>query len=179
MITALSMTDGRIEYSDKLLDIIYQCQMCGACDISCKYSMDIEVLQTLHEFRIKCIEDGQLHPVHMTVIDGLRKEDNMLQKPKAERGKWAEGIDVKNITKDKVDIYYHAGCRYSFDSELWPGVRGAVNLLKKAGVNFGIAGKDETCCGGRAYDLGYLGELTKFKVVHSLQGLSLFSLIIN
>src|SRR4030042_3005192 len=120
MITALSMTDGRIEYSDNLLDIIYKCQMCGACDISCKYSMDIEMLQTLYEFRVKCIEDGQLHPVHMAVIDGLRKEDNMLQKPKAERGKWAEGIDVKNITKDKVDIYYHAGCRYSFDSELWP-----------------------------------------------------------
>ncbi len=162
MITALSMTDGRIEYSDKLLDIIYQCQMCGACDISCKYSLDIEVLQTLYEFRVKCIEDGQLHPVHMAVIDGLRKEDNMLQKPKAERGKWAEGIDIKNITKDKVDVYYHAGCRYSFDSELWPAIRSAVNLLKKAGVNFGIAGKDETCCGGRAYELGYLGELTKY-----------------
>jgi Fe-S oxidoreductase len=162
MITALSMTDGRIEYSDKLLDMIYQCQMCGACDISCKYGMDIEVLQPLYEFRVKCVEDGQLHPIHMTVIDGLRKEDNMLQKPKAERGKWAEGIDLKHITEDKVDVYYHAGCRYSFDSELWPAVRGAVNLLTKAGVNFGIAGKDETCCGGRAYDLGYLGELTKY-----------------
>jgi Fe-S oxidoreductase len=162
MITALSMTDGRIEYSDKLLDIIYQCQMCGACDISCKYSMDIEVLQTLYEFRVKCIEDGQLHPVHMAVIDGLRKEDNMLQKPKADRGKWAEGIDVKNITEEKAEVYYHAGCRYSFDSELWPAARGAINLLKKAGVDVGIAGKDENCCGGRAYDLGYLGELTKY-----------------
>ncbi len=160
--TALSMTDGRIEYSDNLLDIIYKCQMCGVCDISCKYGMDLEVLQPLYEFRIKCIEDGQLHPVHMSVIDGLRKEDNMLQKPKAERGKWAEDMDIKNITEDKVDVYYHIGCRYSFDSELWPAVGAAVNLLKKAGVNFGIAGKDETCCGGRAYDLGYLGELTKY-----------------
>jgi Fe-S oxidoreductase len=37
-----------------------------------------------------------------------------------------------------------------------------VNLLKKAGVDVGIAGKEETCCGGRAYDLGYMGELTKY-----------------
>jgi Fe-S oxidoreductase len=162
LITALSMTDGRIEYTDKLLDIIYHCQMCGACDISCKYGNDLEILQPLYEFRVKCVEDGQLLPAHMVVIDGLRKEDNMLQKPKAERGKWAEGLDVKNINEEKTEVYYHAGCRYSFDEELWPAARSAVNLLKKAGVDVGIAGKEETCCGGRAYDLGYLGELTKY-----------------
>jgi len=162
LITALSMTDGRIEYSDKLLEIIYQCQMCGACDISCKYGLDLEVLQPLYEFRVKCVEDGQLHPAHMVVIDGLRKEDNMLQKPKAERGKWAEGLGVKDITEEKAEVYYHAGCQYSFDEELWPAARAAINLLKKAGVDVGIAGKDEACCGGRAYELGYLGELTKY-----------------
>ena len=162
LITALSMIDNRIDYSDKLLDITYQCQMCGACDISCKYGLDLEVLQPIYEFRAKCVEDGQLHPAHMAVIDGLKKEDNMLQKPKAERGKWAKGLDVKNITEDQAEVYYHAGCRYSYDEELWPAARAAVNLLKKAGVDVGIAGKEETCCGGRAYDLGYLGELTKY-----------------
>lgn len=162
LITALSMTDGRIEYTDKLLDIIYQCQMCGACDISCKYGNDLEVLQPMYDLRIKCVSDGQLNPAHMMVIEGLRKDDNMLQKPKAERGKWAEGLDVKNINEEKAAVYYHAGCRYCFDEELWPAARSAVNLLKKAGVDVGIAGKDETCCGGRAYDLGYLGELTKY-----------------
>ena len=162
LITALSMTDGRIEYTDKLLDIIYQCQMCGACDISCKYGNDLEVLQPLYDFRIKCVGDGQLHPAHMMVIEGLRKEDNMLQKPKAERGNWAEGLDVKNITEEKSEVYYHAGCQYSLDEELWPAARSAVNLLKKAGVDVGVTGKEEACCGGRAYELGYLGELTKY-----------------
>jgi Fe-S oxidoreductase len=162
LITALSMVDGRIEYSDKLLEIIYQCQMCGACDISCKYGMDLEVLQPIYELRVKCVEDGQLHPTHMAVIDGLRKEDNMLQKPKNERGKWAEGIEIKHITEQKADVYFHAGCRYSFDKDLWPAARGAVNLMKKAGIDVGIGGKEETCCGGRAYDLGYQGELTKY-----------------
>ena len=162
LVTSLSMLEGRLEYTDKLLDIIYQCQMCGACDISCKYGNDLEILQPIYEFRMKCVEDGQLHPAHMAIIDGLRKEDNMMQKTKDERGKWAEGLDVKNITEEKAGVYYHAGCRYSFDEELWPAARSAVNLLKKAGVDVGIAVKDETCCGGRAYDLGYTGELTKY-----------------
>ena len=40
--------------------------------------------------------------------------------------------------------------------------RAGVNLLRKAGVDVGIMGGDETCCGGRAYELGYAGELTKY-----------------
>jgi Fe-S oxidoreductase len=162
LITALSLTDGRIEYSDALTDIVYQCQMCGACDVSCKYSQDIEVLQPLYELRSQFTGDGQLNPVHMMTIEGLRKEDNMLLESKADRGNWAEGLEVKNVTRDGGEVYFHTGCRYSYDSELWPVARAAVRLLQAAGVDVAIAGRDETCCGGRAYDLGYLGELTKY-----------------
>jgi Fe-S oxidoreductase len=162
LITALSLTDGRIDYTDKLLDIIYQCQMCGACDIACKYGQDIEVLQPLYELRVKAVGDGQLNPAHMAVIDGLRKEDNMLLERKADRGKWAEGLDVKNVTRDEAQVYFHIGCRYSYDSDLWPVARAAVRLLQKAGVDVAIGGTDENCCGGRAYDLGYFSELTKY-----------------
>jgi Fe-S oxidoreductase len=158
----LSMLINRIGYSDDFLDILYRCQMCGACDVSCKCNKDMEPLAIAQELRIKAVEDGQLLPAHMPVIDGLRKEDNMVQGKKTDRGKWAEGLDVKNITRDKTEVYYHAGCRYCFDEELWPAARGAVTLLKKAGVNVGISGKDENCCGGRAYELGYQGEFTKY-----------------
>ena len=30
-----------------------------------------------------------------------------------------------------------------------------AKILQKAGVNFGIAGDAEVCCGGRAYQMGY------------------------
>jgi Fe-S oxidoreductase len=162
LITALSLTDGRIDYSDALTDIVYQCQMCGACDVSCKYSQDIEVLQPLYELRSQLVGDAQLNPVHMMTIEGLRKEDNMLLESKADRGKWADGLDVKNVTRDGGEVYFHTGCRYSYDSELWPVARAAVRLLQAAGVDVAIAGKDENCCGGRAYDLGYVSELTKY-----------------
>jgi Fe-S oxidoreductase len=162
LVTAYAMAENRIEFTDNLLDIIYKCNLCGSCDIACKYSMDIEVLQPMYELRAKAVEEGQLNPVHMLVIEGLRKEDNMLQSTKSERADWAQGLDVKIITQEKVDTYFHVGCRYSFDKELWPMNQRAVNLFKKANIDFGIAGNDETCCGGRAYELGYQGELTKY-----------------
>jgi Fe-S oxidoreductase len=157
-----SLLKERIEIDETFLDVVYKCMMDGSCDISCKVQQDIEPLQLMQELRIKCIEDGQLIPAHMMVIEGLRKEDNMMQSLKADRGKWAEGLDVKNLTRDKAEVIYHAGCRYSFDKELWPVVRGGITILKEAGVDVGIMGVDETCCGGRAYELGYAGELTKY-----------------
>jgi Fe-S oxidoreductase len=161
-IAALSLLRERLDYSEAFLDMIYRCQMDGGCDVACKTNRDLEPLEVMLELRARCVEEGQLLPAHMVVMDGLRKEDNMMQGKKVNRGNWAEGLKVKDLTKEKAEVLYHAGCRLSFDEELWPVARRAVILLSKAGVDVGIMGKEEACCGGRAYEWGYQGELTKY-----------------
>ena len=162
MIAALALLDGRIDYTDKLVEILYQCQMDGACDVSCKVNRDLDPLEVMLELRAKCVEEGQVLPAHMVMIESLKSDDNTLGEPKAERGKWAEGLDVKDIAKEKADVLYFAGCRYSFDQDLRKIARDALSLLMKAGVDVGISGKEEACCGGRAFEIGYRGELTKY-----------------
>jgi Fe-S oxidoreductase len=168
MVAGLSLLIDRVEYTEGFLDMIYKCQMDGACDVSCKVDRDLEPLQVMQELRIKCVEDGQLIAGHQPVLEGLRKEDNMLQRKKADRGKWAEGLGVKQLPGQKAEVLFHTGCRYSFDEELWPVVQGSMNILKKAGVDVGIMGKDEACCGGRAYEMGYEAELVKY-ADHNIQ----------
>lgn len=163
LIAGLALVRGRIDYSEKLVDMVYQCQMCGACDISCKNVRDMEPQEILLELRKKCVEDGQLLPAHMAIVDTLRKEDNMIpDMKKRDRGKWAKGLDVKDLNKKKAEITFHAGCRYSYDEDLWPIVRQGVTLLKQAKEDVGIFGAEEVCCGGRAYQIGYEGELKKY-----------------
>ena len=154
---SLALIDGDLTYDDdpEILDIMYKCNSCGGCDAMCKGVQDMEPLRVMLEIRAKCVEDGQLLPQFMPIIDNLRKEDNMMMKPKADRGKWAEGLDVKDLTTEEGEVVFHAGCRPCFDEELWQAARGAVMLLKNAGVDVGIMGKDETCCGARAYQMGY------------------------
>ena len=77
----------------------------------------------------------------MAVIDNLRKEHNMMLKPHAERGKWAEGLDVKRLAADKAEVLFYAGCRFSYDQELQKVARTAVTLLKNAGVDVGTRNK--------------------------------------
>ena len=161
---ALALIDGRLNYesSSKLADIIYKCDTCGGCDASCKRNQDMEPLRVMLDLRAKLVEGGLILPQHIPFMENLHREDNMLMQPKAERGKWADGLDVKHLTTQKAEVVFHAGCRLCFDEELWKVARGAVTLLKNVGVDVGIMDKEETCCGGRAYDMGYQGELTKY-----------------
>jgi len=151
---AVAMLKDGFKYTDKLLDIVYNCQMCGACGVSCNYAMDMEVLEPISEFRMKCNEDGKTNPALDKVIAGLRKQGSMVP-ARGKRGDWAAGLKLKYATKEKVDVLYHVGCLTSYDKNMQKLAKATVKILQKADVNFGIAGDAETCCGGRAYQMGY------------------------
>jgi Fe-S oxidoreductase len=152
---AVGMLENRFDYTEKLLEVVYNCQMCGGCDISCKYIMDMEVLEPINEFRIKCVEEGHTLPALDNVINNLRRQGTMIMGEKAKRGQWAVGLDVKDFTEQKRKAIYHVGCRTCYDKEMWKVARATVTLLQKANVDFGITREHESCCGGRAYQIGY------------------------
>jgi Fe-S oxidoreductase len=157
----VAMLEKRLEYTDKLLEVVYNCQMCGGCDISCKYAMDMEVLEPINEVRIKCVEDGHTLPALDGVINSLRKQSTMVPGSKARRGQWAEGLDAKDFTKQKTKVIYHAGCRTCYDKEMWKVAKDTIKLLQKAGVDVGIGRENELCCGSRAYQMGYKEDFLK------------------
>ncbi len=152
-IGAAMLRDG-FKYSDRLLDIVYNCQLCGACGVSCNYAMDMEILEPIQEFRIKCVEDGKTSPALDKTIVNLRQQGSMIP-GNGRRGAWASNLNLKDATKEKVDVLYHVGCLTSYDKSLQKLAKATAKILQKAGVNFGIAGDAETCCGGRAYQMGY------------------------
>jgi len=159
---ALSLLNGQSTYTDRVVDIVYNCLTCGSCDVAdkiCRYNL--EPLEMTHELKFRLVEDGQVLPQLTAVIEHLGKENNMMMKPGAGRGDWAEGLDVKRIPGESAEVLFHAGCRFSYDEELVETARTAVTLLKNAGVDIGIMGADESCCGGRAYDMGYKEEFTR------------------
>ena len=144
----------KFKYTDKLLDIVYNCQMCGACGVSCNYAMDMEVMEPINEIRIKCVSDGKTNPALNRVIGNLKKQGSMVP-VNGKRGDWAKGLKLKNALKEKVDVLFHVGCLSSYDPASQENAKAIARILKKAKVNFGIMGDNEKCCGGRAYQMGY------------------------
>ncbi len=152
-----AMLKNGFMYSDRLLDIVYNCQMCGACGVSCNYAMDMEVMEPIREFRIKCVEDGKTHPALDKVVAGLRKTGSTVPTT-GKRGDWAAGLKLKDASKDKVDVLFHVGCLTSYDRNLQKLARATAKILQKAGVNFGIFGDAEACSGDAAYQMGYQND---------------------
>jgi Fe-S oxidoreductase len=149
-----AMLKNGFNYTDRLLDIVYNCQMCGACGVSCNYAMDMEVMEPITEFRIKCVEDGKTHPALDKAIANLRKQGSMVP-VKGKRGDWAAGLNLKDATKEKVDVLLYVGDLTSYDPALQKVAQATARILKKAGVDFGIAGDAEISSGGQAYEMGY------------------------
>jgi Fe-S oxidoreductase len=155
LVMGTALLEKRLDYTDKLLEVVYNCTMCGACDTSCKYSMDMEVMEPINEIRFSCVENGRTNPALDKVINLLRKQGAMVPGTRIKRGDWAAGLNLKDCTRESVDVVYHVGCLTSFNKDMWKLAKTIARLLQKAGVNFGIAGNNETCCGSRAYQMGY------------------------
>ncbi|MEW6440641.1 MAG: (Fe-S)-binding protein [bacterium] len=160
---ANSILEGRSELNDAVAEVIYRCQLCGACQVACQaYRDDIDVADVLLELRARCVEEGFVLPEHLELIESMKREGNTVGMRKADRGVWASELDLPDVNEQRVEALFHTGCRYSCDEDLWQVARLSVRLLRNAGVDVGIAGREEGCCGGRAYELGYQGEMKNY-----------------
>jgi Fe-S oxidoreductase len=163
MLIARGVSNGVLDLSDEeIMDRVYACTGCLSCEQQCQVYHHQHIFEVVQALRAEAVTQGSLNPAYMLMIDGMKKDDNVFGKPKAERGDWAKELDIKDASQKKPDILYHAGCMLSFDPELWEIPQSAVSLFKAAGEDAGIMGKEESCCGGRAYEIGYVGEFTKY-----------------
>jgi Fe-S oxidoreductase len=157
----VALLENRLEYTDKLLEVVYNCMTCGGCDISCKYAMDMEVLKPILETRIKCVENGHTLPALDRLVSGMRTRGHMVPGTKNKRGDWLDGRNVKDYTLQQCEVIFHAGCRTCYNNNMWKTAQNTVDVLQKTGVDIGIAGENESCCGGRAYQMGYKEDAIK------------------
>ncbi len=163
MLIARGVAEGVLSLDDDdIRERLYACTGCLSCEQQCGVYHHQHIFEIIQALRTEAVTQGYLNPAYMVMIESLKKDDNVFGQPKAERGKWAEGLDIKNAGQEKAEVVYHAGCLLSFDSELWEVPRSAVKLLKAAGIDLSIMGVEESCCGGRAYEIGYMGEFTKY-----------------
>jgi Fe-S oxidoreductase len=81
-----------------------------------------------------------------TIRGSLVGEGNTLSEERAKRADWAKGLPVKTFTEG-MDILYFPGCYPSYDPRLKKVAVATANILNKAGVDFGILGQKENCCG--------------------------------
>ncbi len=125
-------------------DDMWLCTTCGRCPQRCPRG--VETIDVSVSFRrIASEADIVPGPVH-TVSTSLAAEGNPLREERATRGDWARDIAVKPFSEG-MEILYFPGCYLSYDRRLRKAAVATANILNKAGVDFGILGSQENCCG--------------------------------
>ena len=160
---ALALINKEFTYTDKIVEVIHHCTTCGSCDINCKICRyNLEPLEHNLELKARAVQDGKVLPQQMPIIENLKKEKTMIVgKLKNNRSNWAKGLKVKDLAKEKAEVAFFPGCKYSYDENLQAVARSATELLLNAGVDLGIMGAADNCCAGRAYQMGFREEFNE------------------
>jgi Fe-S oxidoreductase len=152
----LKVNEGKLEWTDKLLEIIYADPLCGACDVGCKRNLDLEIGLTLEALRIKAVQEGAgPMPEHKKIAKNIAGKHNQLGLPHENRKKWlTKGIKVA----EKADVIYFAGCSASYVN---PGIAQATaKIFNATGTKFMLM-KNEKCCGNTLYSVGMIDAARK------------------
>ena len=126
---------------------MWLCTTCGKCPQQCP--RDVQQIESGIALRRIATEYGvfptSVKPIR-TISGNLVGEGNPFGEERAKRANWAEGLSVKTFTEG-MDILYFPGCYPSYDARLKKVARATANILNRAGVDFGILGAKENCCG--------------------------------
>jgi Fe-S oxidoreductase len=126
---------------------IWRCTTCGRCPQQCPRGVkQIEVSVALRRFA----SEYEVFPASVksarTARASIISEGNPLQIERKKRADWANGLSVKPFTEG-MEILFFVDCYLAYDPRMKKVAAATVNILKKAGVDFGILGTKENCCG--------------------------------
>jgi L-lactate utilization protein LutB len=141
----LEATLGRL---DESIDAgLYLCTSCGQCLEVCPAKVDTRngIISARHE---AARSRKGISPERTAVVASVRNYDNPWQVPRKQKGKWAEGLRLK----DSGEVLYFAGCSTSL---LFPdSARRMIRVLRAIGVEPAVLGNSERCCGATVRKLG-------------------------
>ncbi|WP_129126746.1 heterodisulfide reductase-related iron-sulfur binding cluster [Geomonas oryzae] len=154
-------------------EVLWDCTTCRACQEICP--VDIEHVNKILEMRRNlALMEGKFPGDEVRgAIANYEVNGNPFGLGWAERGAWAEGLDVVTLESgEPFDVMYFVGCYASFDRRNQDVARAFAKICSAAGVRLGILGKEEKCCGEPPRKLGneYLYQTMARENIERIKG---------
>lgn len=129
------------------LEELWRCTTCGTCPAECPRGVgQIDVGTAVRRVAAQYgVFPGCARPVG-AVRGSLSVEGNPLGEERDKRDAWARPLGVRPFAEG-MEVLYFVGCYYSYDPRLKKAAAATARILTRAGVDFGILGAQETCCG--------------------------------
>lgn len=132
---------------------IWYCRMCMACMEVCPACIDHA--DTVVEVRRNQVMMHEQMPSDASrALKMLESRGNPFG-PQSEREDWPRRLGVRTVGPgESCDVLYFVGCCTTYDPTKQRIAMDLVRLLERCGIDFGILGADERCCGDPARVLG-------------------------
>jgi Fe-S oxidoreductase len=144
------------------LDDIWRCSTCGNCVRECPRGVEqIEVGVAIRRIASAFgVFSGTAKSLAVAAAS-LASDGNPLGNARDARTAWADGLSVRPFTEG-MEILYFVGCYYSYDPRNMKVAAATARILQRAGVDFGILGARESCCGE---SIRKTGDEARFKAL--------------
>ena len=133
-------------------EAVWDCTTCRACQEVCpSYNEQMSTIVDLrrHLQMITTTETGR------ETLKNLRVRGHPWRGTTYARTDWAEDLDVKIVGEDgPAEVLFWVGCTQALEDRSIKVAQAIALLMKEAGVDFGILGEEEMCCGDPARRLG-------------------------
>jgi Fe-S oxidoreductase len=126
---------------------IWLCATCRNCVQRCPRG--VEIIDVMRAMRRLLVPDGVVPasiPNLRTVMTSIASVGNPWGQEPSERANWAKGLEVKEFGEG-TELLYFPCCYPSYEPRLKKVSQATAHLLNLAGVDFGILGSKENCCG--------------------------------
>ena len=149
------------EQMDEFVTSLYECSTCGQCEVVCPAHIDtVNLWEELRRLVVRA-DYGPLEP-QKALRKSVMTFDNPWQQPRAGRIKWSRRAKKDNliadepklIKKSKGKVLLFLGCTASYDANVKQVAINTINILDALGIDYGVLGADEKCCGSVLLRMG-------------------------
>jgi Fe-S oxidoreductase len=142
------------------MEELWDCTTCKTCTLRCPRGLN--PMDLVIGMRGNLIEEGHIPKTIIEAMESTYKYGNPWGTPKNKRTEWIKGLPedlkVKDFSQgDRAEFLYFVGCTASSDPRIQEIAKSFVFELQQAGVDFGILGNDEKCCGNEIRRMGEAG----------------------
>lgn len=133
---------------------LWDCTTCSTCASRCP--KQVNPMEMVIALRSQFVEKGRVHPNVKTALESTFRYGNPLTMPREDRSAWISDLPVKFFEEGNQYLFF-VGCTPSYDPRVQQVARSLARVLERLGVDYGILGEGESCCGSEIRRLGEAG----------------------
>ncbi len=135
----------------------WYCTSCGDCLLRCP--RDVKPMEFLIELKSSLVEQGKIPVSIQKALENSFVHKNPWGRPKSKRNDWTNEPDfqIPHISETESKRLLFTCCIMAYDPRCMVIPINIAKIFRKAGLEFGILGVEEVCCGNEIRRMGEAG----------------------